>query len=91
MPIKHAAAKSLRQSKKATEKNRTLKNSIKKLRKDILVAVTAKDTSKVQDLVKQFSQQVDKASKGSTLHRNTGRRLKSRLMAKVNAAKVTKA
>lgn len=91
MPNKHAAEKSLRKSIKATEKNRELKTQIKKLRKQILEALAAKDVAKVAELGKTFTQKVDKAAKGSTLHRNTANRLKSRLAAKINAGAKTAA
>jgi small subunit ribosomal protein S20 len=76
MPNKHAAEKSLRKSIKATEKNREMKTQIKKIRKQILEALKANESA----------QMVDKAAKGSTLHRNTANRFKARLAAKINAA-----
>jgi len=90
MPNKHAAEKSLRKSIKATEKNRAMKTAIKKIRKQILEALAAKDAGKVTELGKTFTQMVDKAAKGSTLHRNTANRFKSRLAAKINAKPVAK-
>lgn len=86
MPNKHAAAKALRKAKKATEKNREMKAQIKKIRKQILEAHAAKEAAKVTELSKKFHQMVDKAGKGSTLHRNTANRLKSRLAAKLKVS-----
>ncbi len=86
MPNKHAAEKSLRKSIKATEKNREMKTQIKKIRKQILEALKANETAKIGELKTKFHQMVDKAAKGSTLHRNTANRLKSRLMAKLNGS-----
>lgn len=83
MPIKHAAVKALAQAKKATIKNKALITKIKKLRKDIVKAAHSKEADKVKTMWQDFVQTVDKSSKGSTLHRNTGARLKSRLAAQV--------
>lgn len=85
MPNKHAAEKSLRKSIKATEKNRELKTQIKKIRKQILEALKDNESAKVKELGMKFHQMVDKAAKGSTLHRNTANRFKARLAAKINA------
>lgn len=84
-----AAAKRLRQSLRRRAVNRSRKSTIKTFTKKAVAAATigAEDAVKAQ----QFAQSlIDKAAKGSTLHKRTAARKKSRLMKainKINAAK----
>lgn len=79
-----SAMKRLRQAIRATERNRALKERFKKLRKDTLKLVVAKDIAKARELFVQFQQAVDKAAKRHAIHANTASRYKSRVMARLN-------
>lgn len=86
MPIKKAAAKAFRQTKKRTNRNRTLKEKIKRLRREALSAIKIKEAAKAQTVLRAFVKAVDKAAKVSCIHHNTASRLKSRLTKKINVA-----
>lgn len=81
MPIKHAAYKALRQTKKRTIKNRHVKDEIKDLKKKIRKLLEEKKVDEAKKLVAQFQKIVDKAAKVQILTKNKANRLKSRLMA----------
>ena len=79
-----SALKALRQGKKLQEKNTKIKDNIKWLIKKSEKAITDK-SEKVKDLIKQVEKAIDKAIQRNILKENTGRRKKSRLMAKFNS------
>lgn len=86
MPKQKAAFKALRQTKKHTERNRTLRKKIKDLRKKAERALIAKKLDEVKAIYVDLQKAVDKASKtGGFLSRNTAARYKSRLLRKVRA------
>ncbi len=61
MPIKHAALKSLKQSKKNYQKNQKIKNEIKSLEKKFRKAVQDKNKATVDELYLKFQKTLDKA------------------------------
>ena len=87
MPIKKAAIKALRQSKKRREKNLKVKNNLKKLAVSFRKAVTAKNTAEAEKISRQLIKAYDKARANGYLKKNTVSRKKSRLMKKLNALK----
>lgn len=85
MPIKQAAMKALRQAKKRTLRNQKVKEGISFLRRSARKAEESKDVKKMQELVKSTIKALDKAVQNKVLKMNTGSRIKSRLMKKLNA------
>jgi small subunit ribosomal protein S20 len=87
MPNKKNAIKALRQSNKRAERNKQVKDSIAYLRRSLRKAVEAKDADKAGSVSKDTIKAVDKAVQNNVIKKNTGARIKSRLMKKVNAVK----
>ncbi|MBU0597828.1 30S ribosomal protein S20 [Patescibacteria group bacterium] len=87
MPIKKAAKKHLRQTKKRTIKNLGAKNRIKAAIKSARLALTNKDKSKAQEQIKKTIKILDKAAQNKILKKNTASRFKSRLMKQLNKLK----
>jgi len=85
MANKKSAMKALRQSKKLHDRNMKVKNNIKWLSKKASQAIAAKSED-AKELVKKLEKFLDKAVQKSILPENTGRRRKSRIMQKFNAA-----
>jgi len=87
MPIKKAAFKSLKQSKKRRARNlSTIKKTrllIKKTRK----AIESGKKDETKELVKKTIKALDKAAQHKIMKKNTVSRHKSRLMKKLNALK----
>lgn len=87
MPIKPAAFKSLRQSKKRATRNVIAKLKIKDARRAFRKAADSKESAKAQEAVKQAIKLLDKAYSRGIMKLNTVSRHKSRLMKKLNALK----
>ena len=87
MPIKKAAFKDLRQNKKRAERNKKVKSDIQALIRKVRKAVTAKDSTKAAEWLKQVNQKIDKAVQKGMIKKNTAGRKKSRLSQAVNALK----
>ena len=87
MPIKKAAEKALRQTKKRTARNLKIKETIAFLRRSIRKATETKDVKKAEQLVKSLIQVLDKAVQNRVIKLNTGSRTKSRLMKGLNKLK----
>lgn len=85
MPIKHAAAKALRKTKKATARNRRVKESLKKLIKDGERAIAARELEKARNFISALAQAVDKAAKRNIIKKNRANRIKSRFAKQVVA------
>ena len=89
MALRHKSAqKRHRQSLKRRLINRSRKSTIKTFTKKALIAATsgAEDVVAAQSKAESL---IDKAAKGSTLHKNTAARRKSRLAKAINKAKAT--
>lgn len=86
MALRHKSAqKRHRQSLKRRLINRSRKSTIKTYTKKALSALTTgEDVAAAQSKVESL---IDKAAKGSTLHKNTAARKKSRLAKAINKAK----
>lgn len=87
MPIKKAAFKALKQSKKRRIKNLSLINTIRSLIKEAQKAIEAGQKDTAKDLVTKTIKALDKAAQHKIMKKNTAARKKSRLMKKLNALK----
>lgn len=85
MPIKHAAEKALRQTKKHRARNLDVLNNIKKMSVEYRKSVEKKDKTKAGELAKKLVKAYDKAVSNGYLKKNTASRKKSRLIKKLNA------
>jgi len=83
MPIKQAAMKALRQTKKATLRNKTVKENIKYLMKKTVKGIE-KQEKEAGDTLKKYIKTIDKAVQKKILKKNTAARMKSRMMKKFN-------
>jgi small subunit ribosomal protein S20 len=90
MPIKHAAFKHLRKTKKQTARNRQVASTIKDQTKALRKAIAAKDFAKAETALKAAIKLIDKARQNKVLHKNTAARNKSRLTKSLNVAKAKK-
>lgn len=87
MPIKHAAMKALRASKKRTQKNLRMRVHVKSLSKQLKTAVAAGKKTEAAELSRKLQQAVAKASKTHVLHRNKADRMASAGMRSVASMK----
>lgn len=87
MPIQKAAFKALRQSKKRQLRNKTQKDEIKQLLKNVKKAIAANNKEEALKLLKLGYKKIDKAAKRHLIHKNNAARKKSRLMNSINALK----
>jgi len=89
MPILQNAKKALRQSVKHEKLNQTIKAEIHSLRVKLRKAVTGKKIDEAKEVVKLIGKKLDKAQSKKIFKKNTVARLKSRMMQKVNALKIS--
>lgn len=82
-----SAMKFHRQSEKRRLVNRSRKSTIRTFTKKALAAADAGDHEAAAKYQKVVQGLVDRASKGSTLHKNTAARRKARLAKRLNAAR----
>ena len=87
MPIKKAAMKALRQSKKRALHNQEIKNNISYLRRMVLKFIGAKNREKAQEYANKLLKAYDKAAQKGIIKKNTRDRSKSRIMKKFKALK----
>ena len=85
MPVKKAAFKALRQSKRIAGVNTKGKSDLAALVRRISKAVGAKDETKAKDWLRQAIKKIDKAVQNKVIKKNTAARQKSRLTKAVNA------
>lgn len=84
MPIKKAAKKALRQSKKRRSRNLQIKQGLKETIKRFRALVEKKKTKEAQDLLKKCYRLLDLAAKKKVIKKNTASRKKSRLTSALN-------
>ncbi|MDG1950725.1 MAG: 30S ribosomal protein S20 [bacterium] len=82
------AKKALRQNLKRAQRNKIMKAEIKSLRVKLRKAIDAKQLDEATQVAQLVCKKLDKATQGNVLKKNTAARYKSRLMKKLNAAKV---
>ncbi|MFA6028130.1 MAG: 30S ribosomal protein S20 [Patescibacteria group bacterium] len=87
MPVKKAAYKSLKQSKKREAINLEKKTAIKKIIKDIKKAIAQNKKDEALKAISKAYQIIDKAAKRGTIHKKTANRKKARLMHNINKLK----
>ena len=79
MPIKKAAKKYMRVTKRNTEKNRKIKGQFRSAIKATQVAVAKGEKDKAQESLKKAIVALDKAAQKNVIHKNMAARTKSRL------------
>lgn len=87
MPIKHAASKALRKTRKNRIRNLSVVNQIKSLIKKTKKAIEVNKKEEVKALVAKTVKALDKAFQHKIMKKNTVARMKSRLMKRLNALK----
>jgi len=87
MPIKKAAIKHLRQTKRQTIRNKKVKDQLKYLIKQTRRALGIKDKNKAAEALKKAVKALDKAAQKKIIKKNKASRLKSRLARQLNKLK----
>jgi small subunit ribosomal protein S20 len=90
MPIKPAAFKALRQTKKHAERNKLAKLKLADARRAVRKAIDAAEVKKAEESVKNSIKMLDKAYSRGIMKLNTVSRHKSRLMARLAKLKAEK-
>ena len=85
MPIKKSAMKAMRQAEKRTAKNKQVKENIAYLRKLVRTSSAEKDVKAASGHTFNTIKAIDKAMQNQVIKKNTGSRMKSRLMLRLNA------
>ena len=91
MPNTKSAKKRLRQSLERRTRNRAVKSSVKSQMRKVREAAQAKNLEQGQTEFRLAVKKLDQAAAKGALHRNTAARLKSRLSARLKAAKAAPA
>ena len=86
MPIKQAAFKHLRQTKKRTVRNAAVKQELKNFTKAVRKAIYAKDKGKLQEYKQKLQKVIDKASQKKVIKPENAARRKSRLTKQISSA-----
>lgn len=79
MPIKQAARKYLRQTKKHQAANLIYKNKLRGLLKEARILVAEKKLKEAKNLLPQVYKALDKAAKANAIKKNAADRNKSRI------------
>lgn len=87
MPHTRSAAKRLRQSEERRSRNKARATEIKTLKKGIVRAVHDGKKEEAESLYRTYTKRLDQAASGSSLHRNTAARAKSRTARLIAAGK----
>jgi len=90
MPIKPAAFKALRQTKKHAERNKLAKLKLADARRAVRKAIDSAEVKKAEESVKNSIKMLDKAYSRGIMKLNTVSRHKSRLMARLAKLKAAK-
>lgn len=90
MPIKHAAFKALRQTKKRQARNRQVKESVKALLKKARKTIEAGQVDAGKTAVQAAIKAIDKSRQHGVMPANAASRKKSRLVRKLNVMLKTK-
>lgn len=85
MPNHFSALKRVRQTKKRTAVNRSNKGVFRASLRRVRQALATGAREKTQQLLPQTFSRIDRAAQKGLIHRNAAARLKSRLMARLNA------
>ncbi len=87
MPNIQSATKRLRQNLVRQERNRSVKRSIRTECRKVLSAASAGNIPLAESEFKAAAKKLDRAAAHKVLHRNAAARSKSRLSARIKAAK----
>jgi small subunit ribosomal protein S20 len=87
MPTSPSAKKRLRQNFKRRDHNRAVKSTLRKQCRKVREAAEAGDVETAESALRVACKQLDRAGAKSIIHRNAAARTKSRLSARVKAAK----
>jgi small subunit ribosomal protein S20 len=87
MPTTKSAAKRLRQSTIRRTLNRSLKHDLRTRCKRVVSAVSEGDVQQAESELHTTTKKLDQAAAKGVIHRNAAARLKSRLSARIKAAK----
>jgi small subunit ribosomal protein S20 len=87
MPNTKSAKKRLRQSLERRARNRAVKSTLKTQIKKVLSAVEGGDAAASDEEYRTATKRLDQAAAKGVIHRNKASRLKSRLAARLKAAK----
>ncbi|MEK7546348.1 MAG: 30S ribosomal protein S20 [Patescibacteria group bacterium] len=90
MPIKAAAFKALRQTKKHAERNKLAKLKLADARRAVRKALDSAEVKKAEEAVKTAIKMLDKAYSRGIMKLNTVARRKSRLMANLSKLAASK-
>lgn len=84
MPINKSALKRERQANVRNLKNRVTKSKVKTAFKKLADSIDAKDKKAVDENLKLYISEIDRAVKKGVFHTNKAARSKSRIMKKIN-------
>ncbi len=84
MPIKQAAIKALRQTKKRTQTNELIRRNLDFLIRRSRRLIKLKKTSEANEVISRAAKALDKAAQKRVIKKNTASRIKSRLMVHLN-------
>ena len=84
MPITKSAKKALRQSKRRRVENLAKKNKLRKERKELRIALSAKDEKRAKEKLSSLYKTLDKMAKVNIFHPNKASRLKKGFAKKLN-------
>jgi small subunit ribosomal protein S20 len=87
MPHSASAKKRHRQNLRNRERNRATKSEIKTHVRKVLQSISAGDVADASEHFRTAAKKVDQAAAKKTIHRNRAARIKSRLSARLKAAK----
>lgn len=80
MPIKKAAFKHFRQTKKRTARNALVRNRLVQFVKQVKKAIRGEDSARIAEYLKEAQKIIDKAAQARVIKKNTASRKKSRLI-----------
>jgi small subunit ribosomal protein S20 len=89
MPTTKSAKKRLRQNIVRRARNRSVKRSVRTQCRKVLEAVKAGNLEEAEKQFRLAAKKLDQAAAKQIIHRNAAARTKSRLSAKIKAAKQT--
>jgi small subunit ribosomal protein S20 len=81
-----SALKRVRQNKRRTDQNKTLRTKVKSLRKTTVEAAEAGKAEEAQATLKELASAVDRAQKKGLFHKNKAANLKSKAVKALKAA-----
>lgn len=87
MPHSASAKKRHRQNLRNRDRNRATKSEIKTHVRKVLQSLSAGDTASATEQFRTVAKKADQAAAKKTIHRNRAARIKSRLSARLKAAK----